>query len=101
MAVVFIVGAMFALALILYLYRQFRMKRHGITTEAEVIGIRVTERSIAEDFDHTEIRVRFRDMAGAEHEARLSSVPAVRVGQKITIRYDPANMSLADYVHGD
>ena len=96
-----IIFAVFAVCFIIYLYKQNMIKKYGITTEATVTRITVNELITADDMDYTSVYVRYDDENGEEQEAVLSTVPAVCVGGKIRIRYNPKDKGYANYVKED
>ena len=96
-----IIIAVFAVCFIIYFYKQHKIKKYGITTEATVMRITVNERLSADGLDHTSVYVRYDDENGEEQEAVLSTVPAVCVGGKIRIRYNPKDKGYANYVKED
>lgn len=93
-----IIFSVFAVCFIVYFYKQNQIKKYGIETNATVTRISYTERTEADGFDYTVVYVRYDDENGQEQEAVLSSVPAVCVGAKVRIRYNPKDKTYANYV---
>ena len=94
----YIILGVFAVCFIVYFYKQYQIKRRGVEAEARVSRIVVSEGAGAEDLDHTTVYAVYRDEAGQEQEAVLSSVPGVRQGERIVIRYDPRHKKYANFV---
>lgn len=96
----YIVLGIFAICFLIYFYKQFQIRKYGITTTASVSRILQQERASADSAleTSTTVYVVFLDESGEKREAVLSTVPALEVGQTITIRYNPKDKTYANYV---